>query len=454
MRKKGKQNLTVYKVPAKVYNELKETQSLKNSLSNIFLTANPYDTVPLSQRDTLYVNTSYSLLTIQRIILNYLFVNHGIIQTCIEQPVQDALRGGFEINSKELDEDDINEIQNFIEENNVLDMLLETMTWVRLFGGGGIIINCEEDPSEPFNIENVKYSKKLKFYSADRWELSAKNRNSESFNFYGIDIHTSRILKINNKQAPSIVRPQLAGWGMSELERMVRDLNSYFKNKTIAFELLDESKIDVYKVKNLSKTLITSQGQNQVQSRFETANQIKNTINAIVIDSEDDYQQKTQTFAGISDMIKENRIGIATALKMPMTKLFGISASGFNAGEDDIENYNAMIESEIRSRLRYPVKILINIICLKLFGYIPDFSFDFKNLRIMNEAEEEQVNTARSNRVLQLYDRGLITSKEVGQILGSYKLLPTETEMGKGNIDDFPIPPIPTQQRQVENNNE
>ena len=30
-------------------------------------------------------------------------------------------------------------------------------------------------------------------------------------------------------------------------------------------------------------------------------------------------------------------------LKMPITKLFGISAAGFSSGEDDIENYNSMI---------------------------------------------------------------------------------------------------------------
>jgi len=66
------------------------------------------------------------------------------------------------------------------------------------------------------------------------------------------------------------------------------------------------------------------------------------------MDMKDDYEQKQITFTGLSDVLSQIRYGIAADVKMPMAKLFGMSASGFNSGEDDIENYNAMIESSVR----------------------------------------------------------------------------------------------------------
>ena len=140
-------------------------------------------------------------------------------------------------------------------------------------------------------------------------------------------------------------------------------------------------------------------------------------------------------------MIKENRIGIASALKMPMTKLFGLSAAGFNSGEDDIENYNAMIESEIRNKLRQPLRVILSLCAMQVFGYIPEFKFEFKPLRIMSEKEEEEINTSRHNRCMSLYQNGLLSAKELGEALDSYKLLPIQTEMEQGLLPEPPVIP-------------
>jgi hypothetical protein len=64
-------------------------------------------------------------------------------------------------------------------------------------------------------------------------------------------------------------------------------------------------------------------------------------------------------------------------MRMPLTKLFGISAAGFNSGEDDIEVYNAMIESEIRGKLKYDLLRMVEIKCQKLFSMVPDDIDDF-----------------------------------------------------------------------------
>jgi phage-related protein (TIGR01555 family) len=284
-------------------NALKEIQTLKNTLGDL-VPQQAYQTVQLSNMETLMMNNRYTPLTVQRILLAYLYQEHGIIQTAVDQPVQDAIRGGLEITSGELDNDDIKELQKYMENHNILDTVAEAETWKRLFGGAGIIINLEVDPAQPFKNEKTK---KLEFYACDRWELASGTISAEHFNFYGTDIHTSRVIKLCGRKAPSFIRPQLQGWGMSEVERMVRDLNAYLKNKNLIFELLDESKIDVYKIKGFNTSLITAAGTSKIQKRIELANQLKNYQNAVVMDKEDDYEQKSLAYSGLAEMIKEDR---------------------------------------------------------------------------------------------------------------------------------------------------
>jgi hypothetical protein len=228
---------------------------------------------------------------------------------------------------------------------------------------------------------------------------------------------------------------------MSEVERMVRDLNSYFKNKNVIFELLDEAKVDVYKIARFSNRLMMPGGVASLTNQIQTSNAIKNFQNAIIMDKEDDYERKDITFGGLAEMIKENRIGIACALKMPVTKLFGLSAAGFNSGEDDLENYNSMIESEIRTPAKRPLKKLLELCANKFFGFIPDMTIEFKPLRIMTDTDEEVVKSSKQNRIIQLYDKGWITAQEGAQMLRAEKILTIATDVEKGLLDDQPSSP-------------
>ena len=92
----------------------------------------------------------------------------------------------------------------------------------------------------------------------------------------GVPIHASRAILGKGKQAPVYIRRQLFGWGMSEAERMLRDLNNYIKTQDVLYEILDESKIDVYHIVGLANKLATTNGASIIKNRVQAANQIKN----------------------------------------------------------------------------------------------------------------------------------------------------------------------------------
>jgi hypothetical protein len=244
--------------------------------------------------------------------------------------------------------------------------------------------------------------------------LDGDNVNDvEFYNYYGTQVHKSRVIIMKGMTAPSFIRPRLRGWGFSMAEPLVRSLNQYLKKQDLDFELIDECKVDVYKIKNLSNSLLSPGGEAAIKKRIEMANWQKNYQHALVMDSEDDFDHKQLSFAGLAEVMQGIRIQVAADMRMPITKLFGISAAGFNSGEDDIEVYNAMVESQVRNKCKYEIIKLIGLKCQQLFGFVPDdLDIKFQSLRILGAEQEENVKNSKFTRLLQAKQAGEITRFE------------------------------------------
>ncbi len=395
----------------------------------------PYGT-ELSQVNTLFKNNRWYLVSNMRQLLNEMYVEHGIVQNLINVPVDDGLRGGVEIFSKQLSEDQINEVQISMDRDDDLTVVGDAAKWNRLFGGAGILILTDQDPTTPLDLYEINRDSNLEFRAADLWELFWDKQNTEGYdpeiqfnnfeyyNYYARMLHKSRVMRLTGLTAPSFVRPRLRGWGFSVVEQLVRSINQYLKATDLCFEVLDEFKVDVYKIKNLVDTLFSPDGQAQVSQRVKMANWQKNYQNAIIMDTEDDYIQKQLSFAGWADVMKEIRMQIAADMRMPLTKLFGISASGFNSGEDDIEVYNSMVESQVRNKLKYDILRIVEIKCQKLFGFIPnDIDIKFKPLRVLSSVDEETVKTQKFTRLMTARQTGEITTFEFREACNRDELL-------------------------------
>lgn len=411
----------------------------------------------LSSYETIMNTNNYSLITLNRVILTYFYVGNGLFQTAIDIPVHDALSRGIELNSSEMNSDDIDKLMEWMEspfndDNDNLtpwETIRNIFIWQRLYGGSALIINDGNDPSTTFNVDRPM--NQIELYDADRWQLDSWGNSTAFLNnvynksdYYfvnGIKVHKSRIIKVRGKRAPFTVRQTLRNWGLSEGERMIRDLNLYLKTKDVLFEIIDESKVDVYKIKNFAQKLIQNGGTEKIQSRVMLANMIKNFVNALILDSEEDYQQKTMSFSGLAEVMNQNMIGVASAFRIPMTKLFGLSASGFNTGESDLENYNSFVESGVREPMRPVIRTVLQIGCSYLFGYVPSFTFEYPSLRVLSSEEDERVKTSQQTRALNLYDRGIIDSHELAQMGRKEKWLTIQTKAEQGLIDLQPTPP-------------
>lgn len=403
----------------------------------------------LSGYNTVGYSNNYSLVTLNRIILTYFYAGNGLFQTAVQLPIQDALAKGIKIESGELAPEEIDQIMDWFEEHNVFAALENFWTWVRVYGGGALIVNTDQDPEKPLDYRRLKGSP-IEFYDVDRWQLSVSGMdvndileyddmtNADEFYLNGQRINRSRVIIGQGKRAPSYIRRILRGWGMSELERMLRDIQLYMKTDDVLFEIIDEAKLDIYHIEGFAQKLLTAGGTQAIANRVREANKIKNYTNGLILDKNEDFEQKTLTFAGIADIKRENRIGVASALRMPMTKLFGISASGFSTGESDTDNYNEMVSSEIQAKLRPAIRQCIEIACANLWGYVPTFRFTFPPLKTVPALDAEQIKASQTGRLLSLVQAGLVSGKKVGDELAASDAI--SAELAAAFVDN----PMPT----------
>lgn len=404
----------------------------------------------LSQTDTLFKNNRWYLISNMRQLLSQIYVEIGLIRTVVDIPVDDALRGGVEISSKQLSEEQITDIQNLMEQQDDLSIAGEAGKWNRLFGGAGLVIISGQDPKTPMNWDAIGSDSPIEFRAVDMWELYFSKQNTkdysaiidgrelenvEYYDYYGIQLHKSRVIIMRGDSAPSFVRPRLRGWGVSCVETVVRSINQYLKATDLTFEVLDEFKIDIVKIKGLTMALHSAEGHEAIRKRVALMTAQKNYQNAITMDGEDDYVQKQLSFAGISDTMTGIRMQVASDLKMPLTKVFGISSAGFSSGEDDIENYNATVESGTRTKLRQVILTQIKVRAQQLFGFVPDdITFKYKPLRVLSTEQEENVKTQKYNRALQARQAGEISRLEFREIVNRGNLLDMKLETE--GIDD------------------
>lgn len=395
----------------------------------------------ISRSETIFRNLRWYLVSNFRQMLSEAYVELGLVQTIVKVPVEDALRGGIEVKSLQLSPEEIEELLVSVDRDDDLGTMGEAGEWNRLFGGAGILILTDQDPIEPLDLGEIDENTPLEFRAADMWELTwdsqgadgwdpvSETEDAEYYSYYGERVHRSRVLKMVGIKAPSFIRPRLRGWGFSVVETLVRSINQYLKSNDLGFEVLDEFKVDVYKIKNLVNTLLSPQGKQKVQERIQLANWQKNYQNAIVMDTEDEWDHKQLSFAGLADAMKEIRMQVASDMRMPLTKLFGISATGFNSGEDDIEVYNSMVESSVRRPMKFHILRMLEIKCQKLFGFVPDdLSISFRPLRVLSSEQEENVKTLKFSRALQARQAMEISSDEFRDIMNKDELLGIKLE--------------------------
>lgn len=334
----------------------------------------------------------------------------------------------------EVSGEDIRRIEIYLRRDETWKKLQQALYWKRLFGGAAMVILDGRNPATPLDLEKINKDTPLEFYVTDNWEISNTDMNATKFNdidwmadtpfqLRGHPIHKSRVIVFKGKDFPPLYRPIGRGWGMSILEPLVRTLNKSIKNENVIFELLDEAKMDVFSLYGLNDAMQDEHATEAITKRVAYAEQVKNYMKAILMDSEDEYAQKQIHFSGLSDLKIDARVDVASDARITMNKLYGTSPAGFNSGEADRETYADTVEAEIRIPTESAIIKILEVVGRKVLEKTLDFDIAWSSLIRTSEYEEEKQKTLKLANLNEANMFGRITNKEWQEAVNKYKLL-------------------------------
>lgn len=273
----------------------------------------------------------------------------------------------------------IRAIKMAAKEQHLHEAFITANIWARVFGGGAVIINTPDSagaPDTPLDLSKLRKGDRIDWIPVDCWELMGCEPNTAinvadlsinwmeecPFNYYGMRIHKSRVLIFKGKEVPSIYRPTARGWGMSYFEHLARTLTIIWKAQNSRAELLDDAKTDIYQLEGLNAQATNPQLNQALQRRLGLIQRGKNYGSGVAIDAKDKYSSKQIQFSGFDKMQEQDRYDAAADARIVMTKLYGMSPSGFSNGDSDRASYEDMVQAEVQnhntSNLVYAYKIL------------------------------------------------------------------------------------------------
>ena len=409
----------------------------------------------------LYKNATPQIVTYNWVTLAELYKNNGFIKLAVDLPVADCFReGGYDFDSSTLEADEL-KLLNETVHNKDDDKIRQCMRWSRLFGGSALVINNNTKPSNYLNYENL-YNTEFEFLAVDCWQLNPLETSVQLANKFSltdlekdngtsITFDKSRVKPFIGEVQPYFLRTQMRGWGLSILEQIIPQLNQYLKANTVILELLDEAKIDILKIFGLADSLISAEGEANIRKRVKIFAQQKNFKNVGAMDVQDDYVQKTMNFSGLNEILEKVFLLICSSLRIPYSKVFGRGASGFSSGEDDLENYNAMIMSALRTPSADLIKWVGLLRAYQLFGRkVEDLTLKWKPLRVLSEEQQQAINTQKVNTYVQLYNIGVMTRKQIAEQLTKDNIILFSDEELENLENDMDMGDIETEE-QLEN---
>ncbi len=266
----------------------------------------------------------------------------------------EMLREGFSI---DLGEPELNTaLSEKFKALNVQEQFADGIRWARLYGGGAILVGCDDGqtPDNPLRPERAKDITYL--YVIERRVLWPVTYYSEpghpklgqpktymvtpivaggTVSSAPTIVHESRLILFRGAKTGAFEKLSLAGWDCSVLQRPYEILRQFNTGWKAVETLLTDGNQAVFRMTGLSE-MIGSNQQTALQKRLTLMEMYRSVMRALVIDADSDesYERTTVSFEGIHQVLDKLCIRLAAAAEMPVTILMGQSPSGMNATGD------------------------------------------------------------------------------------------------------------------------
>lgn len=327
----------------------------------------------------------YSLDLQSRHDLLVAYKSSGLVRRVVNLKAEDSCR---EWREWQGDQDQISSIEAEEKRHDLQRKVLRARKMARLFGGAALLIGTGDknlsDPLDPATVARggLRYITLLTvddvsaaglqddptlpgFGEPEYWTLRG-----------GIQVHPSRLALFHGQEPMYDFGMDVTpGFGDSVLRgglKAVQDVDAAAAN---ILSLLYEAKVDVFKIPDLMLNLRQRGPEyaNEVIRRLTLAATAKGINGALLMDAQEEYEQKTATLTGLDNVAYMFMQRCSAAHGYPMTLLFGMSAGGLNAsGEIDIRGYYDAVKVEQTLGMEPAVSVLDECLIRSALGDRPE----------------------------------------------------------------------------------
>jgi phage-related protein (TIGR01555 family) len=218
----------------------------------------------------------------------------------------------------------------------------------RLFGGAALVMGIDGagEPNEPLDLDlvgqdSLKFVLPLSSYEMTRGQMIV-DATSQWFGrpeYYTINtgradlgdlskaitqIHPSRVIELVGKEIPSWdITNGTSFWGDSVLQSVDDVLKDYGTSLAAIATMINDCKVDVFTIPGLTKQISNPDYEKRLVQRVTMSNQMKSTINAMLMDEGEKWERVQTQFAGLPQLMSELLKVVAGAAGVPMTRLVG-----------------------------------------------------------------------------------------------------------------------------------
>lgn len=303
----------------------------------------------------------------------------------------------------------------------------EARVKARLFGGAALYIATgDRNPAQELNPERVS-AQGVKFLTVltRRVLKPGEIETDPESQFYGrpkvytlttgtrqVDIHPSRLVRFIGAPFPDDELqgdPQNYGWGDSVLAAMLDAVKNADSTAGNVASLVFEAKIDVIKVPQLMASLADPAYRTRLLERFTLAAAAKGNNGTLILDNEEEYQQKSATFQTLPDVMDRFLQIVAGAADIPLTRLLGTSPGGMNStGEADLRNYYDRISSMQQLEMQPAMQTLDECLIRSALGSRPpEVHYIWSSLWQISDKERSEIGKAIAETISTLTNTGL-----------------------------------------------
>lgn len=251
----------------------------------------------------------------------------------------------------------------------------------------------------------------------------------------GKAVDASRFLPpVQENELPTILRPAYNFFGIP-LAQIVLDAVAHFTEcREAEARLLTKFSLTVFKT-NLNEQLFSGGNWSQIDNRVNNFVQYRSNDGVMLIDKEsEDIDIKSTSLAGVKDIVSQAMEIVAAYFNEPVTKMWGLTPSGFNTGESDLNNHYDHIASQQEKQLRDQIEYVLKVLQVQEWGEIDDeITFTFNPL---SEEKEESIATVNKIKAetQQIYISNGVISADEGR-----ECLKADPKSGFNNLNEESI---------------